>query len=216
MQVCPRALVGWLSALALGLWGAGFLTAAVGQAAALEGQFKRIDAPSTHTPGKVKVTEFADFFCPHCHLFERTAIPLLEQEFGDRVTVEMVGYPVIPGMLPTPFLMYEQAKRMGKGPEMKAALFRTIHEDRILMFDRTLRGVLAREVGLDPKAFEEGLASGVPAKAFAEGRRWGDRVQINSTPTILLDGNIKIEGEHLTPGNLKTVIRSILDADSRG
>lgn len=216
MQVCPRQSVWWLWALGFCLWGTVPLVDTVGHAAALQGQFERIDAPSTHTPGKVKVTEFADFFCPHCHMFERTAIPMLEQEFGDKVAVEMVGYPVIPGMLPTPFIMYEQAKLMGKGSEMKAALFRTIHRDHIILFDRTLRGVLAREVGLDAGAFEAGLASGLPATAFSEGRKWGERVQIKSTPTILLDGNIKIEGENLTPENLKKVIRSILRKDSAG
>lgn len=214
MQVCLSRSVGWLVALALCLCGTGSITGTVGHAAALQGKFERIDAPSTHTPGKVNVTEFADFFCPHCHMFERTAIPMLEQEFGDQVAVEMIGYPVIPGMLPTPFLMYEQAKLMGKGAEMKAALFRTIHQDRVIIFDRTVRGVLAREVGLDARAFEAGLASGLPATAFSEGRKWGERVRIKSTPTILLDGNIKIEGENLTPDNLKTVIHSILDAES--
>lgn len=183
---------------------------------ALEGEFTRLDEPSTHQPGKVRVTEFADFFCPHCHMFEQTAIPLLQREFGDRVEVDMVGYPVIPGMLPTPFIMYEQAKLMGKGDAMKAALFRTIHRDKIVMFDRTVRAVLASEVGLDPVAFEAGLASGLPAEAFKEGRRWGERVGISSTPTVVLDGNIKLEGDHLTPDNLKTVIRSILDADAKG
>ena len=213
MQIRPGFVVGCLLSLALCFEATGLVTESISHAAALQGKFERIDAPSSHISGRVKLTEFADFFCPHCHQFEQTAIPMLEQEFGDRIAVEMVGYPVIPGMLPTPFIMYEQAKLMGKGAEMKAALFRTIHVDRVIIFDPTVRGVLAREVGLDPEAFEAGLAGGLPAAAFAEGRKWGERVQIRSTPTILLDGNIKIEGENLTPKNLKSVIHSILAAD---
>lgn len=216
MPIGPRRAVGWHMALVLCLWITAPLMQTSGQAATLQGEFERVDAPSTHVPGKVKVTEFADFFCPHCHMFEQTAIPMLEEEFGKKVAVEMVGYPVIPGMLPTPFIMYEQAKLMGKGPEMKAALFRTIHRDRIIIFDRTLRALLANEVGLDPGAFEAGLASGLPAAAFSEGRKWGERIEIKSTPTILLDGNIKIEGENLTPDNLKKVIHSILGSDAAG
>lgn len=204
----------WWWGMGLAVLLAGALVDPPTQARSLEGKFERVDQPSTHERGKVKVVEFADFFCPHCHMFERTAIPMLKQEFGDRVDVEMVGYPVIPGMLPTPFVMYEQAKSMGKGPEMKAALFRTIHQDRVVLFDRTVRAALAREVGLDVEVFEAGLASGRPAKAFTEGRQWGERIEVSSTPTVLLDGNIKIEGEHLTPENLKAVIRSILDADA--
>ncbi len=181
----------------------------------LKGKFEKLNEPSTHTRGKVKMTEFADFYCPHCHMFELTAIPMLKKEFGDNVEVTMVGYPVIPGMLPTPFEMYEQAKAMGKGDHMKQVLFRTIHRNQIPILDRTIRTVLIQEVGLDPVAFETGLASGKPAKAVGKGKKWGDRIKVHSTPTVLLDGNIKVEGEALTPENLKTVIRSILDADAK-
>ena len=171
---------------------------------------------STHTPGKVKLMEFADFYCPHCHLFDETGLPLLVKEFGSKVEITMVGYPVIQGKLPTPFDMYEQAKMMGKGNEMKAVLFRTIHKDKITgVLDRSLREVLIREVGLDPKVFEEGMASGKPAKAFEEGRRWGERIKVSSTPSILLDGNIKVDGANMTPENVITIIRSILENDAK-
>ncbi len=169
-----------------------------GTSATLEGKFQRLDEPSTHRRGRVQVTEFADFYCPHCHMFEQTAIPMLKQEFGDKVEVTMVGFPVIPGMLPTAFLMYEQAQLMGKGTEMKNVLFRTIHGDRVKILDRMIRGALVRRVGLDPVAFEAGLVSGKPARAFEEGKKWGLRVKVRSTPTVVLDGNIKVEGEGMT------------------
>jgi protein dithiol oxidoreductase (disulfide-forming) len=183
----------------------------------LKGKFEVLAGEvSTHTPGKVKLMEFADFYCPHCHHFDETGIPLLVKEFGSKLEITMVGYPVIQGKLPTPFDMYEQAKMMGKGNEMKAVLFRTIHKDKITgVLDRSLREILINEVGLDPKAFEEGMASGKPAKAFEEGRRWGERIKVSSTPTILLDGNIKVDGANMTPENAITIIRSILDADAK-
>jgi len=169
---------------------------------------------STHTPGKVKLTEFADFYCPHCHRFDGEGLALLEKEFGNKLEATMVGFPVIHGKLPTPFDMYEQAKMMGKGNEMKTVLFRTIHTDKITgVLDRSLREVLIKEVGLDPKAFEEGMASGKPAKIFEEGRKWGERIKVQSTPTVLLDGNIKAES--IDPENLKLIIQSILDADGK-
>ncbi|HEX2056223.1 MAG TPA: thioredoxin domain-containing protein [Nitrospiraceae bacterium] len=179
----------------------------------LKGKFELLkDEPSTHQPGKVKLVEFADFYCPHCHRFDGEGLPILEKEFGNKLDITMVGYPVIAGKLPTAFDMYEQAKMMGKGNEMKRVLFRTIHKDKVTgVLDRTLREALIREVGLDPKAFEEGLASAKPAKAFEEGRKWGDRIKVQQTPTVLLDGNIKVE--QIDPENLKVIIQSILDAD---
>jgi protein dithiol oxidoreductase (disulfide-forming) len=183
----------------------------------LKGSFEVLKSEvSTHTPGKVRLIEFADFYCPHCHYFDETGLPLLMKEFGNRLEITMVGFPVIRGKLPTAFDMYEQAKLMGKGNEMRTVLFRTIHKDKIDgVLDRSIREVLIREVGLDPKAFEEGMASGKPARAVEDGRRWGERIQLTSTPTILLDGNIKVDGTNMTPENVITVIRSILENDGK-
>lgn len=197
-----------------------FVGMGVSQAAVpenLKGKFEFLkDEPSMHERGKVKLFEFADFYCPHCHHFEEAAVPLLQKEFGNKLEAIMVGFPVFQNKLPTPFDMYEQAKMMGKGKEMKQVLFRTIHKDKMTgVLDRSLREALIKEVGLDPKAFEDGLASGKPAKVFEEGRRWGERIKVQSTPTLLLDGNIKIEGNNMSTENIITVIRSILDADTK-
>ena len=181
----------------------------------LKGKYEILkDERSTHQTGKVKLVEFADFYCPHCHHFDGEGLPILEKAFGKKLETTMVGFPVIRGKLPTPFDMYEQAKLMGKGDEMKRVLFRTIHQDKVTgVLDRSIREVLIKEVGLDPKAFEEGMASGKPAQLFEEGRKWGERVKLQQTPTILLDGNIKVE--KIDPENLRLVIQSILDADGK-
>ena len=208
-------LMGWLMiALAAGLAG-GSAWAKPAAPPKLDGKYELLNEPSTHQPGKVKLTEFADFYCPHCHAFEQTLVPFLEKEFSGKVDVDMVGFPVIGGKLPTAFEMYEQARIMGKGVEMKKVLFRTIHKDRLHVLDKVIRETLIKEVGLDPVAFEAGLASGKPAAALEAGRRWGERVKVQYTPTVVLDGNIKVEGENLSPENLKTVIASILASDKK-
>ena len=195
------------------LWGS-LATAATPE---LKGKFEILTGEvSTHTPGKVKLIEFADFYCPHCHHFDETGLPMLVKEFGNKLEITMVGFPVIRGKLPTAFDMYEQAKLMGKGNEMRTVLFRTIHKDKIDgVLDRSIREALIKEVGLDPKAFEEGMASGKPVRAVEDGRRWGERIKVSSTPSVLLDGNIKVDGANMTPENVITIIRSILDADTK-
>ena len=207
----------WASAVCAVVWSIVVLGGSLATAASpeLKGKFEVLKGEvSTHTPGKVKLIEFADFYCPHCHRFDGEGLALLEKEFGNKLEATMVGFPVIQGKLPTPFDMYEQAKMMGKGNEMKAVLFRTIHKDKITgVLDRSLREVLIREVGLDPKVFEDGMASGKPAKIFEEGRKWGERINVRSTPTVLIDGNIKAES--IDPENLKLIIQSILDADGK-
>lgn len=105
---------------------------------------------------------------------------------------------------------------MGKGDQMKAVLFRTIHKERLDgVLDRSIRSLLIKEVGLDVNTFEAGLESGKPAKLFEDGRRWGERIKVSSTPSLLLDGNIKVDGVNMTPENVITIVRSILEADAK-
>jgi protein dithiol oxidoreductase (disulfide-forming) len=214
-----RQCVQWALVACAVVWSIAVLWGSPASAALpeLKGKFEVLEGEkSTHTPGKVKLIEFADFYCPHCHRFDDEGLTLLKKEFGNKLEATMVGFPVIQSKLPTPFDMYEQAKMMGKGDEMKAVLFRTIHKDKITgVLDRSLREVLIREAGLDPKVFEEGMASGKPAKIFEEGRKWGERIKVQYTPTVLIDGNIKVENENMNPENIKLIIQSILDADAK-
>lgn len=205
----PNAAFRWVVlTLAIGLVAGGWPA----EAATFKGKYTELkNLPSTHERGKVKLTEFADFYCPHCHMFEQSGLPVLEKEFGDKLEITMVGFPVIPGKLPMAFEMYEQAKLMGKGAEMRKALFRMIHKDHVHVFDQTIREMLAKEIGLDPAAFEAGLASGKPGKNFEDGRAFGIKVDVQQTPTVLLDGNLKVES--IDPENIKAIVASILEAD---
>jgi thiol:disulfide interchange protein DsbA len=181
---------------------------------ALQGEYEMMEGePSLHETGKVILLEFADFYCPHCHMFERVVVTKLQAEFGNKLETRMIGFPVMPGKLPTAFEMYNQAVAMGKGQKMKEVLFESIHSKDIQIFDKTMRSLVLKEVGLDAKEFEAGLASGKPFRTLGEGKTWGERIKVTHTPTVVLDGNIRIS--NLNFDNLKVVIQSILDQDSK-
>lgn len=189
------------------------LCAGIQAADTLPGDYQVIEGESSlHTPGKVLLLEFADFYCPHCHLFERVVASQLKKEFGARLEIRLIGFPVIRGKLSTAFEMYEQAREMGKGPEMKEVLFRTIHRDKIDILDRSIRSLLIREVGLDGDAFEAGLASGKPYKTLERSKAWGERIGVTHTPTIVLDGNLLVS--NLDIENFRTLIKGILETNN--
>jgi len=175
----------------------------------LPGEYQLLDEPAMQEPGKVVFLEFADFYCPHCHLFEKMVTSKLKKEFGDRLEVRMVGFPVIRGKLPTAFEMYEQAQVMGKGAEMRQLLFHTIHDEGIQIFDKGIRRLLIRMVGLDINDFEKGMASGEPYKALEKGKIWGERLGVSHTPTIVLNGNVRVDNLNLD--NIRTVIKGLLE-----
>ena len=178
------------------------------------GEYRLMKEPEIHTKGKVVLLEFADFYCPHCHMFENDVGSKLKKEFGDSLEIRVIGFPVMRGKLPTAFEMYEQAREMGKGTEMKAVLFRSIHKERIHIFDRNLRALLIREVGLNVKDFEAGMATGKPYKALNKGKKWGERIGVTRTPTIVLNGNIRVD--NIDIDNIRTIIKGILKQDKAG
>ena len=206
-----RKVLGVLGTCLIFIMGSHLLMAA--DPATYKGEYELMSEPSMHEPGKVILLEFADFYCPHCHMFEQVVVTKLEKEFGDKLETRMVGFPVIRGKLPTAFEMYEQARAMGKGNKMKIVLFRYIHTDKVDVFDKPIRALIVKEVGLDPEKFEEGLASGKPFRALEEGKAWGERIGVTHTPTVVLDGNIRVA--NLTEENLKVVIKSILEKDKQ-
>ena len=179
---------------------------------AIQGQFELLEEPSRHEKGKVILFEFADFYCPHCHMFERIVVTKLKKQFGDRLEARLIGFPVIPGKLETAFEMYEQAVLMGKGSEMKDALFNSIHSKKIEVFDKTIRRLMLQKLELDIEAFEKGLASGAPFRSFEKGKAWGEHIKVTHTPTVVIDGNIRVA--NLTEENLTVIIQSILDQDT--
>ena len=177
----------------------------------IQGEYELLNEPSKHEKGKVILFEFADFYCPHCHMFERIVVTKLKEEFGDQLEARLVGFPVMPGKLPTAFEMYEQATIMGKGPEMKQALFSSIHDKKIEVFDKTIRRLLLKKLELDVDTFEKGLASGEPYRILEKGKAWGERIKVTHTPTIVIDGNLRVS--NLSEDNVKLIIHSILKHD---
>lgn len=171
------------------------------------------DKKSTHEKGKVKVVVFFDFFCPHCHQFDTVVVPLLQREYGKRIQVSYIGFPILYEDSVIPLEAYELAKEEGKGEEMKNAIFDAIYYQRK---DGANTGVLltiARSIGLDEEKFKKGLTSGIKKKTVLEGKEFAKSYNARSTPTVIIDGNLLVKDNSLAA--ISAIINKILEGDKK-
>jgi len=171
------------------------------------------DKKSTHEKGKVKMTVFFDFFCPHCHQFDTVVVPLLQREYGKKLEVTYIGFPILYEDSVIPLEAYELAKEEGKGEEMKNAIFDAIYYQRKDGANVDVLSKIARSIGLDEARFQKGLASGIKKKTVMEGKELAKSYNARSTPTVIIDGNILVKDHSLA--TISTIINRILERDRR-
>ncbi len=168
-----------------------------------------VDKKSTHEKGKVKMTVFFDFFCPHCHQFDSVVVPLLQREYGDKLKITSMGYPLIYEDSVIPIEAYELAKAAGKGEEMKMAIFDAIYYQRKDGASHDVLISIAKTIGLNADKFQKDLKSGAKKNAALEGRELAKSYGARSTPAIILDGNIFVKDNSLA--NISSIINKILE-----
>jgi len=171
------------------------------------------DKKSMHESGKVKMTIFFDFFCPHCHEFDTVVVSLLQREYGRRLEVTYKGLPIIYEDSIIPIEAYEIAKEEGKGEEMKEAIFDAIYYQRKDGANIDVLSSLAKSIGLDSERFKKNLTLGIKKKAVLESKDLAKSYGAKGTPTVILDGNILIKDNSLPV--VTSIINKILEGDKK-
>jgi protein-disulfide isomerase len=131
----------------------------------------------------VTVVEFSDYQCPHCG----HAAPVLhdiEREFGDRLRVVHMHFPL--SMHPRALAASKAAVaagRQNKFWEFHDLLFANQEHLENADLDR-----YAQQLGLDLNRFHADSQSPETEAKVAADRREGERLQIEGTPTIFING----------------------------
>lgn len=131
----------------------------------------------------VTLVEFSDYECPHCG----TEAPILrdiEREFGERLRVIHMHFPISfhQHAMPAARAAYAAGKQ-GKFWEYHDLLFANqeqLNPDNLESY--------AQRLGLDVARFRTDSAAPESEAAVARDRREGERLQIESTPTIFING----------------------------
>jgi thiol-disulfide isomerase/thioredoxin len=131
----------------------------------------------------VTVVEFSDYECPHC----AAAIPILrqiERDLEGRIRVVHMNFPLsghLHAMAAARAAL--AAGRQNKFWEMNDLLFQNQRHLETQDIER-----YATQLGLDLARFRADAASPETEQAVQATRREGERLQINGTPTIFING----------------------------
>ncbi|MDH4229679.1 MAG: DsbA family protein [Nitrospirota bacterium] len=167
---------------------------------------------STHQKGTIQMTVYFDFFCSHCHQFESTIVPVLRKEYGDKLHINYVGYPIVDAQAsPVPILAYYLADAQGKGDAMRDALFSAIWEHRLDVSRPDILLGIAKQVGLDIEVFKRDYNNNAMGQRLEDGKREAKASGVTGTPTVVLDNYIRARDYSLL--NVEATIAESMKAD---
>ncbi len=137
-------------------------------------------------PGKVKIVEFMKFDCIHCYNLHKE-MPRILEKYGDRA--QIVYVPIIfPKQSTKSIEAYIIAEQMGKGEEMRDALFTAKFEKGMDIMESTLaleNAAASVDLGAD---FNSKLERGDARKAALSNLALMNKYGVDSTPTTFVNG----------------------------
>ncbi|WP_420993956.1 thiol:disulfide interchange protein DsbA/DsbL [Cupriavidus sp. 30B13] len=166
----------------------GFLMNAPAQAAtpAAGKEYQVLKAPQPVTQGKIEVTEFFWYGCPHCFDFE----PELEAWVGKQgkdVVFKRVPVAFRDDLLPHTKIFYA-LEALGKLDAMHGKVFNAIHVERKRMLDPNEIADFMAKNGIDRKAFLDAYNSFSVTTNSQRANKIADAYKIDGVPTIVVQG----------------------------
>ena len=133
----------------------------------------------------IKIIEFSDLECPYCRRFHEEALPLIRQEFGSRVAVVFVHFPLPMHRFARPAARAAECARVqGRFAEFVAAIFHTQDSLGLKSWSD-----YARDAGVrDTATFLECARATRPVAAIDAGSAAGMRLGVHGTPAIMING----------------------------
>ncbi|MDB5776637.1 MAG: thiol:disulfide interchange protein DsbA [Herbaspirillum sp.] len=172
-------------AISLGL---AALTALASSANPQEGSDYRVlaQAQPTESPGKVEVTEFFWYNCPHCAAFDPMLSAWVKKQ-GDKISFKQVPVAFRDSFIPQQKLYYA-LEAMGLTAEMNPKIFRAIHVDRqTIDTDATIQEFIAKQ-GIDQKKFSALYNSFGVQTRVRRAAQLEEAYKVDGVPLIAIDG----------------------------
>ena len=151
-----------------------------------------LDDRATLGPADAPVTiiEFGDFECPFCARAFGDIEALVTTTYKDKVRLIFKNYPLNIHPWATPAAIAAECVRR-QNPDAFWQFAHDLYRDQSDINPQNLRSHVdqyASQLGLDQGALNACIAGNSATARVEEDRRDGDVIQINSTPTFLIDG----------------------------
>ena len=146
---------------------------------------------------KVTLVEFSDFQCPSCKYASGFIKPLLEK-YGEEIRYTRVDLPLMashPWAFPAALMgraIHNQSA--DKFWEYRNAIYASQSELTIFTLEDFVHGFV-KDHGLDEAKFDQDIQSAEIKSAIIDGISAAYALQVNSTPTFLLNGQIIAAGD---------------------
>lgn len=160
-----------------------------------------LDAP-------VQLIEFADFECPFCASFHKT-LKEIRDRYPGKVALAFVHYPIPGHRFAEPAArVAECADEQGRFEAMHDRLF----EEQDQLGLKAWRDFATEVSVADLPAFESCAQKNVPIPRVVEGKKLGEQLDIQVTPTLIVNG-WKL-GRPPTAEDLDRMVKAVLSGKS--
>ncbi|HEX5393502.1 MAG TPA: thiol:disulfide interchange protein DsbA/DsbL [Rhodocyclaceae bacterium] len=164
----------------------------------------------TDTAGKIEVTEFFWYGCPHCFHFEPTFNQWMKKQAKD-VAVRFVPAPLNPTWVPGAKL-YFALDAMNLEGKLRNDIFAAIHNERQFnpADDRAFAPWLAKK-GVDTAKFNDAYNSFAIQSKLQRAGQQAQRAGIDGTPGVTINGRYRIlEPAGMSPEHFMEVADALI------
>jgi thiol:disulfide interchange protein DsbA len=153
--------------------------------------YSSINPPApTDAKGKIEVTEFFSYMCPHCFQFEPVLAKWVKGAMPKDVVLRRVPVVFRDSWAPTAKI-YFTLEALGEVERLHMAAFEAMHVDRIdLNNEKTLEGWVAKK-GLDPNKFMDTYRSFTVQSKIARAKQLTEAHGIQGVPAVAVDGRFR-------------------------
>lgn len=165
-------------------------------------------AQATESKGKIEVTEFFWYGCPHCYEFEPTLNSWLKNKPADVVFRRV---PADFGRWTAGAKLYYALEMLGVESKLHQALFDAIHRERLNFNNPAAVGKWLETKGVERKRFDEMYNSFAVQSKVARAQQLTRAHGLNGVPAIIVDGryltnNVMANGFEALPGIINALI----------